>query len=222
MTVLTKISKGDSPSKIVSKDSTNVLKTDPELVELLKKLELIKTGRTFKRWKNSFMDRFESFLEDDNITNADGAYKKFKTNMTTFIKLVNAVNDHVEKGQLQVEHYTVKAKLALNEMSKDLTLIIQELEALIPQTVQIEHKVEYTKFHIGAVLVRDNFKEYTRLDSCKDILHHMRTLSLNEVADKQILEEMDNYAIKLTKFCDIMADLGLYGTSLSFILRYNF
>jgi hypothetical protein len=33
---------------------------------------------------------------------------------------------------------------------------------------------------------------------------------LNDIADKQILEEMDNYKAKLQKFCDVMADLGLY------------
>ena len=64
---------------------------------------------------------------------------------------------------------------------------------------------------MGAILIRDNFKEYGKLTNCRDVLHEMRTQSLNDVADKQILEEMDNFAIKLQKFCDVMADLGLFG-----------
>jgi soluble cytochrome b562 len=195
----------------LGKDATTI-KGDPELSDLLKKLSLIKTARTFKRWKNSFLDRLESFLDQENIDNASKSYKTFSKRMETFVKLINNVNEHVEKGQLTVEQYTVKARMSLGEMSKDMTNIIDELERLIPQTSQLETKCGYNKFHIGAVLVRDGFTEYTRLDSCKDILQHMRTVSLNDVADKQILEEMDNYCVKLQKFCEIMADLGLYGT----------
>ena len=97
-------------------------------------------------------------------------------------------------------------------MNKNLTLIIDEQDALIPQTNQIEKKCGYNKFHMGAILIRDNFKEYGKLTNCRDTLQEMRTQSLNDVADKQILEEMDNFAIKLQKFCDVMADLGLFGT----------
>lgn len=196
----------------LSKDAVTI-KGDPELSDLLKKLSLIKTGRSFKRWKNSFLDRLESFLEDENIANASTAYAKFSKHMEVFVKLINEVNDHVDKNQLTVNQTTVKARMSLGEMSKEMFLIINELEGLIPQTSQLEMKSGYNKFHVGAVLVRDGFSEYARLDSCKDILIHMRHISLNDVADKQILEEMDNYSNKLTKFCEIMADLGLYGKS---------
>ena len=199
------------------KDSA-LIKGDHELNELLKKLELIKTARTFRRWKTSFLDRLESFLEQSNINSAAKAYGIFSESMVTFVTLINDVNSHVEKGQLTVQHSTVKARMSLNEMSKYITMIISELEALIPQTSQLEKICGYNKFHIGSVLVRDGFKEYTRLEFCKDILSHMRNVSLNNVADKQILEEMDNYSGKLKKFCEIMADLGLYGKHLCILV----
>lgn len=190
----------------------STLKQDPELKEMLGQLENVKTARTFKRWKNSFLTRWEEFLEQENIGAADSAYKVFAVNMGHFVQLINTVNAHIAKGELTVDRTTVKARNSLNEMSKNLTLVIDEQDALIPQTAAAEKKRGYNKFHMGAVLIRDNFGEYGRLVTCRDILQHMRSQSLNKVADKQILEEMDNYTVKLQKFCDVMADLGLFGT----------
>lgn len=189
----------------------SALKHDTELKEMLGQLEYIKTGRTFRRWKTSFLTRWEEFLEQENIEHADDAYQKFAKNMSKFVNLVDAVNKHVANNDLTAQRTTVKGRNALNEMNKNLTLIIDEQDALIPQTNQLEKKCGYNKFHMGAILIRDNFKEYGRLSDCRDTLQHMRTVSLNDVADKQILEEMDNFATILQKFCDVMADLGLFG-----------
>ena len=175
----------------------SALKLDPELKEMLGQLELVKTARTFKRWKNSFLTRWEEFLEQENVGSADSAYKEFAQNMGHFVNLIHTVNAHIGKHELTVERTTVKARNALNEMSKILTLIIDEQDALIPQTAVFEKNRGYNKFHMGAVLIRDNFGEYGRLTQCRDILQHMRSQSLNQVADKQILEEMDNYTVKL-------------------------
>jgi hypothetical protein len=191
---------------------SSALKQDAELKEMLGQLDFIKTGRTFRRWKTSFLSRWEEFLEQENIDAADRAYQKFATNMGKFVVLIHAVNEHVAKHDLTIQRTTVKARNALNEMNKNLTLIIEEQDALIPQTNQLEKKCGYNKFHMGAILIRDSFREYGRLTDCRDLLQQMRSQSLNEVADKQILEEMDNFATKLQKFCDVMADLGLFGT----------
>jgi hypothetical protein len=190
----------------------SALKQDPELKVILAELEHVKTARTFKRWKNSFLTRWEEFLEQENFVSADSAYKDFAASMGLLVKLINTVNDHIEKGELTFDRTTVRARNSLNEMSKILTMVIDEEDALIPQTNALEKKRGYNKFHMGAVLVRDNFGEYGRLTQCRDILQHMRSQSLGSVADKQILEEMDNYTVKLQKFCDVMADMGLFGT----------
>lgn len=187
------------------------LKQDPELKEMLSQLDSVRTARTFKRWKNSFLTRWEQFLEEKNIGFADKAYKEFAVSMGQLVKLMTSVNGYVDKGELAVDRTNVKARNSLNEMSKVLTIVIDEEDALIPQTNTHEKKRGYNKFHMGAILVRDNFGEYGRLTQCRDILQHMRSVSLNEIADKQILEEMDNYTVKLQKFCDVMADLGLFG-----------
>jgi hypothetical protein len=82
-----------------------------------------------------------------------------------------------------------------------MTDLIRELDDLIPSTGADEKKRGYKKIHTGVVLIRDDFAEYSHLSACGDILKHMK--SLNAVADKQILEEMDNYGAKLQKFCDV-------------------
>jgi hypothetical protein len=183
---------------------------DPALKEMLDKLEFVKSGRAFKRWRSSFLAKFESFLEQANIDTALTCYQDFSVSMGAFVKQVSVLDKFVEKGELSEEKSTVKARNSLNEMSKMMTALIRELDDLIPSTGPMEKKRGYTKFHIGAVLIRDDFAEYSRLSACGDILKHMREVSLNDVADKQILEEMDNYGAKLQKFCDVMADLGLY------------
>lgn len=186
------------------------IKQDAEIKELLSQLDGVKTAKTFKRWKTSFLARWEDYLEQEDIVNADNAYKDFKNTMDGFIKLIDKVKDLVDKGDLTSERTTVKGRNALNEMSKVLTRTIIELDALIPQTGALEKKRGYNKFHIGSVLIRDNFGEYGRLCECRDTLQNLRTESLGEVADKQILEEMDNFKTNLDKFCEIMADLGLF------------
>jgi hypothetical protein len=188
----------------------NPLKFDPELKALLDKIDFVKTYKAFTRWRGSFLNRFEAFLEQDGIEHADRAYRDFSKSMESFVKDVNKVNEFIDKGELAVDNYTVKARRCFAEMCKRMTQVIEEEDALIPSTGALEKKRGYNKFHMGSVLVRDSFEEYGRLTQCGDVLKHMRDVSLNQVADKQILEEMDNYRAKLQKFCDVMADLGLY------------
>ena len=190
---------------------------DPALKDMLDKLEFVKSGRAFKRWKSSFLAKFESFLEQSNIDDALTVHKHFSASMGVFVKQVSVLNEFVDKGDLSEEKITVKGRNSLNEMHKLMTDVIGELDDLIPSTGAMEKKRGYTKFHIGAVLIREDFSEYSRLSSCGDILKHMREVSLNDIADKQILEEMDNYGAKLQKFCDVMADIGLYQVMLKCI-----
>jgi hypothetical protein len=188
----------------------NPLKFDPELKALLDKIDFVKTYKAFTRWRGSFLNRFEAFLEEDGIQHADRAYRDFSKSMEAFVKDVSKVNEFIDRGELAVDNYTVKARRGFAEMCKRMTQVIEEEDALIPSTGALEKKRGYNKFHMGSVLVRDSFEEYGRLAQCGDVLKHMRDVSLNQVADKQILEEMDNYRAKLQKFCDVMADLGLY------------
>jgi hypothetical protein len=190
----------------------NPHKSDDDLKLMLEKLEFIKTAKIFRRWRGSFLNRFEIFLEEDNIVNAQGAYEQFSHSMEAFANQVKKVEAYIESGDLTADRYfsSVKARNCLNEMSKMMASVIEEKDALIPSTVSMENDSGYNKFHMGAVLIRDNFEEYGRLTYYGESLQHMRKVTLAEIIDKQILEQMDNYGAKLKKFCDVMADLGLY------------
>jgi soluble cytochrome b562 len=194
---------------------------DPELKEMLDKVESVKSCRAFNRWRSSFLAKFESVPEQAKIDKAQAAYKAFSESMKAFVKQVSTLNNFVDKGDISEEKSTVKARNSLNEMSKMMTALIRELDDLIPSTGADEKKRGYKKIHTGVVLIRDDFAEYSRLSVCGDTLKHMREVSLNAVADKQILEQMDNYGAKLQKFCDVMADLGLSQVMLKCIQYVN-
>jgi hypothetical protein len=190
--------------------SGNPLKYDPELKGLIETLGAINSYRTFRRWKGSFLRRFESFLTEKGIEPAEDSYKQFSRNMKTFEQDVIKVQKFCEKGDLSAERTTVKGRNSLNEMNKEVVKIIQEEEELIPSTGAQEKEKGYKKYHLGAVLVRDGFSEYERMVRCDEILQELKVGGLKDVADRQQLEEIDNYTIQLQRFRDVMNDLGLY------------
>jgi hypothetical protein len=53
------------------------MKIDAGLKEMLEKLDFVKSARAFKRWRSSFLAKFESFLEESNIAVAQAAYEAF-------------------------------------------------------------------------------------------------------------------------------------------------
>ena len=59
------------PDEIQLGDSTNPLKTDAELVALLKRLDKVKKYKTFQRWKSKFLDRLEQFLYEKGMKPAE-------------------------------------------------------------------------------------------------------------------------------------------------------
>lgn len=189
---------------------TNPCKSDPELKGMLDRLECVKTARVFRRWRASFLQQFEKYLEESGMECATTACDTFAKDMATFLKLTHKVNGFVDDGSLSVERSSVKARNGLNEWAKFMTEVIDSLDALIPSTIALEKNRGYNKFHMGAVLIRNDFAEYGVLTEVQEMVQHMRDVSLNQIADKQFLEKMDLYSNTLQKFCDVMADLGLY------------
>lgn len=194
---------------------TNPLDQDPVLKDLLRKLDLIETRRGFARWKKHFLLQFESHLEGVSITKAGQKYHAFARRLDRLVLLLKALERLMSAGDLSATKVTVKSRQSLGELQKQLTGMIQHTQALIPGTLEQENQVGYTKFDMGAVLVRDGFVEYDRLCLCRDVLYHMTEALLREVADRQLLEEMERYEQHLEAFCGIMGnDLGLNGAML--------
>jgi hypothetical protein len=188
----------------------NPIQTDPQLKEMIERLDNVDSFRSFKMWRSSFLNRFETFLAEDGTAPAQTVYTEFRKSMGLFVKQVKAVQGFVEKGDISVDRTTVKGRNSLNEMNKQLVEIIDEAQKLIPAKSAQERRRGYTKFHLGAILVRDGFKEHERMNMCSEILLRLKEDSLEGVADKQHLEEIINYDTALKRFRDILADLGLY------------
>ena len=205
------VSDGDEGSNV---SSNNPIKSDPQLKAMIERINEVDSHRAFKMWKSSFLNRFEEFLTQEGTAPAQTAYNEFRKRMAIFVKQVMSVQGFVDKGELSMERTTVKGRNSLNEMNKQLVEVTAEERELIPSKTAQEKKRGYTKFHLGAVLVRDGFKEYQRMSTCCEILLRLKETSLQGLADKQQLEEIENYDRAMKRFRDIMADLGLYDVML--------
>jgi len=191
------------------------LEDDPILKDLLKQLDRIETRRGFAKWKNQFLTQFEMHLEGTNVTKASHKYHSFAKRIDRLALLLKTLEGLIRSGDCSTEKCTVKSRQSLSELQKALTGMIEHTQALVPGTLEVEQKAGYTKFDMGAVLVRDGFVEYDRLCICNEILLHMKDIALTEVADRQLLEEMDRYWQKVEAFYQIMGtDLGLHGAIL--------
>eukprot|EP00523_Entomoneis_sp_CCMP467_P007620 CAMPEP_0168728568 /NCGR_PEP_ID=MMETSP0724-20121128/5750_1 /TAXON_ID=265536 /ORGANISM="Amphiprora sp., Strain CCMP467" /LENGTH=547 /DNA_ID=CAMNT_0008775415 /DNA_START=121 /DNA_END=1761 /DNA_ORIENTATION=- len=194
---------------------TNPLEDDPVLKDLLAQLDRIQTRRGFTKWKDQFLTQFEMHLEGTNVTKASQRYHSFAKRIDRLALLLKQLEGLIRGGLCTPQKCTVGSHKTLAELKKALTGMIEHTQSLVPGTLEVEQKAGYTKFDMGAVLVRDGFVEYDRLVICNEILLHMKKVSLAEVADRQLLEEMDRYWQKVEAFYQIMGtDLGLHGAIL--------
>jgi hypothetical protein len=188
----------------------NPLKDDPTLRKQLMQLDRIRSNRKFEPWKASFLKRFEEFLDKEGVTKAQEAYDEFGKRMDRTTSLVTKCEALITEGKLTNECVTVKGRHALNEMVNDLVEGWAVIRDLIPATVFEDDKRGYNKFQLGAVLVRDDFSEYERMKHINDVIQVMSDETLTDIADRVHLEQFGNYQKQFKRFCDVMADLGLY------------
>ena len=190
-------------------ERANPLKSDPELCGLLRRLDKVKKYKTFNRWKSKFVGRLGALIYEKGMDPAEKACNEFSKVVKMTVKCADKVVGFIDKGELSSEKKTVKASLALSELTKDLTIAVEQLEKLIPSTGREEKKMGFTKYHLGAVLIRQNFHQYITLTAIDDLLDGIAE-RIQDVADRQQLELFQYYKVKLKRFCDIMADLNLY------------
>ena len=183
----------------------NPVKEDTRLVELTSELDGIQTRHEFNRWKDSFLQRFVSFLSQDGIFAAQEAYDAFSKSVRKLTTLNEKLQGHLEKGELSTDRVTVKARLCLSNLHAQVSKVVKELQNLLPTG----QESAFSTFQMGAVLIRDGFQVYDTLVSSEEVFETTKP-QLVEVADKQVMAELDKYAVQLRTFCDILADLGLY------------
>jgi hypothetical protein len=148
-------------------------------------------------------------LDESGTAQADKVYKEYKAEMDAMCKKLAKVQDFMAKGELSENKKSVKSALALTELCKGLTININDTENLIPGTAREEKTKKFNKYQLGAVLIRDGFEEYERMKFIDESLVVIGK-QLGDVADKQQHELFEQYSTQVKRFCDVMADLGLY------------
>jgi hypothetical protein len=205
----TTISDPSSPGNPI-KDDHSPIKDDHKLQELLKQLDSVNSNDQFQRWRNSFLKEFEED-DADKTANAEPIFADFGANLAKLTKLLKQLQGFIENGDLTADTCTVKARQCIAEVSRQTTVVILQTEALVPGTSAEEKKAGYTKFNVGAALIRDGFVQYGRLLACTEVLEHLRTKTcLEQIADRQILQKMEQQKSSTRVFCDVMADLGIF------------
>jgi len=205
---------GGEPSGIQS-PTGNPLKYDPALISLMDKLDTVQSYRQFRKWKASFLRRFQSFLQQDGVAPAQTSYAAYSQSMEGLERNINRVRTMVEKGNLTVQKTTVKGRNALSEMVQTMNHVIVETESMIPATKAEEKRKQFTKYHLGAVLIEDGFLEYDRMVRCNDKTKELLSGTLllgglDQIADRQQLDAMERYDRQIQQFVDVMRDLGLH------------
>jgi hypothetical protein len=190
--------------------SGNPLQDDPELRRLLQELESIDSQKSFRTWRGRFERALEPYVATEYRQAAQERYQAFAGRMSHLSGAVKKLFVHLQQGNVRVGGVTVRARQTLSDLQAQVSAAMDAMTDMLPATLEQEKKMGYTKFHLGAVLVRDGFCEYDRLVICDEIMQHLREHGLQDVADKQILAAMSDFHDRLEMFCHVMADLGLY------------
>ena len=140
-----------TPSSTTTTNTTsNPLKDDPQLRQLLVELDQIDTKKQFRRWRTSFLQHLETFVDDAHCQPAQARYAVFTESMTRLSKLVKKLYGHLEAGHLsQQDRVTVRARKCLSDLQQQLEVVNQHLFGMLPKTAEQERNLGYNKFHLG-------------------------------------------------------------------------
>ena len=195
------------PARTQSGRGDNFFKEDPDLQRQMGNLDGVSSKADFIKWRSSFLEVVDAFLDQEGSTKAAEAYTLFTTHVRSLEKTKNKLQACLDNGSLSAEKASVKARRALSELQASLANVTAKLQQLLPGNKSVN--VGYSNYHMGAMLVREGFQSYGNLQECDESLLLGKEEALQFVADKQLLQEIDNYHEKLLTFVAIMSDLGL-------------
>ena len=176
---------------------------------LLANADNISSKHDFEKWQKSFLEAFTQFLNSEGSAKAQEAYTKFSQSSSGLFKIVKTLTSCLENGSLSKDHASVKGRRAMTELGTVLSKLVEALQLILPTTMTQITEFGFTKYHMGAVLVEDGFREYAVMQFCQTLLHHLRTIALNDIAGSQVLDEIDYFAKKFHNFCGVMESLNL-------------
>jgi hypothetical protein len=151
-------------------------------------------------------------LDAQGSERAEDAYVDFSDTTAALVTAVHQMERLIESQAITETTASVRGRLCLDELKARCIVACDALAELLPGSGQADQARDcgYTNHHMGAILIGDGFSLYGYLQTCDQILQQRKDDVLWEVADRQILAEIDNYHNKLEIFCDVMRDLGLF------------
>mmetsp|Transcript_17006 Transcript_17006/g.39247 ORF Transcript_17006/g.39247 Transcript_17006/m.39247 type:complete len:1504 (+) Transcript_17006:311-4822(+) len=187
------------------------LKSDPILAEILSRLQAINDYGSFETWRCEFLKRFMSFLVDEGIERSEQSHNvRLRIKVDKLIRNISKIAHHVNDGSLSSAQVTVPARNSLDDGMKSCEDLSRYLKLLSPIAECDEAIAGFSNFSIAAVLVQTGFKEYERLNMCRDILQVLRENFVNLVAEPKHLAAFDKYEQGLISFKSIvLEDVGL-------------
>ena len=106
----------------------------------------------------------------------------------------------------------MRARQTVSNLQSIIVTVTQKLQGLLPTTLDVERECGYSKFHMGALLIRDGFTEYARLTLAEEIFSHLKTTpAIITHCDRQFLKDMDYYCESLGIFIGILGKWANYG-----------
>lgn len=192
------------------------------------KLENITKYKQFKRWKIKFMDRFDTYLTQSGMEPADAASRNLRVHLEQCAMRAGKVLERIDAGDLSpvTQKRTAKASLALKELCVSIEECRIELEELVPAKQIDERRKRYTKFHVGASLIRAGFPQFVAMKELEEAVHAIYGETYDPETDYDSLEEttrklLTDYTTQVARFCEIMADLDLYDIMLKCVEFLN-
>ena len=194
----------------MSKVFTNPLTENPELKQLLNEISDIPDVHRFERWREEFLKEFDKYLDPVKTKHADNAYSQFAKGVMSLAKDVRRLEILMERGDMREDKCSVQAHKCLGNFHSKIGKITDLMGKLMPPTQEAEREAGFSKFNLGAILVRDGFVEYDRLEKIQIHLQGLRKDGLDKVADTLVLQAINRYTTTFNQLLDILADLGLY------------
>ena len=190
--------------------SGNPMEYDKHLLEQMDWLDIIKTNDAFEQWRSKFLERYRGCVGEKGCEDAAKAFERFRGNVNNLVNAVGKLAQPFREGSASHKKIATKSRAAISEVAKNCQIINIELFGLAPLTAAEEDNSGYNKYHISYILILDDFLEYGRLNLCKDLMHELRGIVLDDMADRQVLAAMDEYNRAINRFFSLIQDLGVH------------
>ncbi len=185
---------------------------DQKLKDLLASADEITSLEHFTYWKDEFLHTFQQYLDPEETANAREADEKLYVRMQKLAKICMQLKELCGNGGISAEEINVRGQRAISEFISELARSEKIIHEYFPKTQEDEAVVNYNKFNLAAVLIRDGFRVYDLMVTTRDYILNLRDNELNapRILTANHRSIIQYYLKEIDSFCDCLADLGMY------------